>query len=147
MGTRIRVATIVEASPEATWAVIENIETHVAWMADAASIIFKTSQRSGEGTVFDCVTRVGPIRLVDRMSITRWVPGAAMGVDHRGAVRGSGVFTLRAIGTRRTLFSWEEALKFPWWLGGSVGEIIARPLLTRIWRGNMVRLKRIVELH
>jgi hypothetical protein len=145
MGTRIRVATTIRASPDTTWSAIEKLETHVNWMADAESIAFTTAQHSGVGTMFDCVTRIGPIRLVDAMSITRWVQGEAMGVEHRGVVRGSGVFTLRAIGDRRTLFSWEEALTFPWWLGGSIGESVARPLLTRIWRGNLVRLKRMVE--
>jgi hypothetical protein len=145
MGIMIRVVTTIRASPEATWSAIEKIETHVDWMADAESITFTTAQHSGVGTMFDCVTRIGPIRLVDVMSITRWVPCEAMGVDHRGVVRGSGVFALRAIGAERTLFSWEEALTFPWWLGGSIGEIVSRPLLMRIWRGNLVRLKRVVE--
>jgi hypothetical protein len=145
MGTMIRVVTTIRASPETTWSAIEKIETHVNWMADAESITFTTAQHAGVGTMFDCVTRIGPIRLVDVMLITRWVPGEAMGVDHRGVVRGSGVFTLRAIGERRTLFSWEEALTFPWWLGGFLGEVVSRPLLTRIWRGNLVRLRRLVE--
>jgi hypothetical protein len=54
-------------------------------------------------------------------------------------IRGSGVFTLLSIGDQRTGFSWEEELTFPWWLGGPVGEWVARPLLTRLWRGNLRR--------
>ena len=145
MSIRIRVATTIEASPATTWSAIEQIDSHVAWMADAESITFTTSQRSGVGTAFDCRTRIGPIRLIDAMSITQWVPMEAMGVDHRGVVRGSGVFTLRPMSDERTRFSWEERLTFPWWLGGPVGEWIAKPLLTRIWRGNLTRLKHIVE--
>jgi hypothetical protein len=81
------------------------------------------------------------------MSITQWVPLQAMGVEHRGVVRGSGVFTLRNVSDGRTLFSWEERLTFPWWLGGTLGEHVARPLLSRIWRGNLARLKHVVERH
>jgi hypothetical protein len=145
MSTRIRVVTNIEASPETTWSAIEDITTHVAWMADAESITFTTAQHSGVGTAFDCRTKVGPIRLVDAMSITQWVPGSAMGVEHRGVVRGSGVFTLRRVGGQRTRFSWEERLTFPWWLGGPLGEVFGRPILTRLWRGNLLRLKRMVE--
>lgn len=145
MSTTIRVATTIDASRAITWAAIEDISSHVDWMVDAESITFVTPQHSGVGTAFDCRTRVGPIRLVDAMSITSWVPQEAMGVEHRGVVRGSGVFRLRVMGDGRTRFSWEESLNFPWWLGGVLGEIVGRPVLTRIWRGNLSRLKRIVE--
>jgi hypothetical protein len=145
MSIRIRVATGIDASPAMTWSSIERIESHVTWMADAESIAFTTARRSGVGTTFDCRTRIGPIRLVDAMSITQWVPGQAMGVEHRGMVRGSGVFTLRGVRDARTIFCWDERLTFPWWLGGLIGERIARPVLTRIWRGNLARLKRLVE--
>lgn len=137
--------TNIEATPETMWSAIEDITSHVVWMADAESITFTTAQHSGVGTAFDCRTKVGPIRLVDAMSITQWVPGSAMGVEHRGVVRGSGVFTLRGVGDRGTRFSWEERLTFPWWLGGPLGEVIGRPVLTRIWRGNLAQLKRMVE--
>jgi hypothetical protein len=141
----MRIGATFAATPEATWAVIEHLESHVDWMADAVAITFATDQHAGVGTRFDCYTRIGPIRLIDAMSITRWVPGEAMGVDHVGVVRGTGVFTLSWLGDQLTRFSWEEQLTFPWWLGGTAGEWVARPLLTRIWRGNLARLKRVVE--
>jgi uncharacterized protein YndB with AHSA1/START domain len=52
MGTRIRVATTIRASPDTTWSAIEKLETHVNWMADAESIAFLTAQHSGVGTMF-----------------------------------------------------------------------------------------------
>jgi uncharacterized protein YndB with AHSA1/START domain len=145
MSITIRVRVIIDASRAMTWSMLEDIDSHVAWMADAQSITFTTSQRDGVGTTFDCHTKVGPIRVVDAMTITEWVPGEAMGVDHHGVVRGSGIFRLHGAKHQRTLFSWEERLAFPWWLGGYAGERIAQPLLVHIWRGNLARLKRIVE--
>ena len=136
---------VIDASVEETWAGLEDIGSHVRWMKDAESIRFATEQRSGVGTVFECVTRVGPIRLTDEMSVTEWEAGRVMGVDHRGAVRGSGRFSLQADGDGGTRFSWDELLTFPWWLGGPVGERLARPVLSRLWRGNVQRLKRVVE--
>jgi hypothetical protein len=141
----MRIGATFEATPETTWAAIEHLETHVAWMADAVAITFATNQHAGVGTRFDCRTRIGPIHLTDVMSITRWNPGQAMGVDHVGVVRGTGVFTLTRLAGQGTRFMWEEQLTFPWWLGGTVGEWAARPLLTHIWRGNLARLKRVVE--
>jgi hypothetical protein len=141
----MRIGATFDATPATTWSVIEHIETHVAWMSDAVAITFDTEQHAGVGTRFDCHTKIGPIRLIDAMSITKWVPGEAMGVDHRGVVRGTGVFSLGWSDDQRTRFSWEEQLTFPWWLGGAIGEWIARPLLTHIWRGNLARLKLIVE--
>ena len=44
-----------------------------------------------------------------------------MGVHHRGVVKGSGRFTLRALAGDETHFSWDEQLTFPWWLGGPLG--------------------------
>lgn len=145
MSTKVSVGTTINASPETTWSVIERIDAHVNWMADAESITFATTQHAGVGATFNCRTKIGPIRFVDIMSITEWIPGEAMGVEHRGVVRGSGVFTLRECGGQRTRFSWEEELTFPWWLGGRVGERVAVPLLAHIWRGNLARLKHIVE--
>jgi len=141
----MRIGATFAATPETTWAAIEHLETHVVWMADAVAITFATDQHAGVGTRFECRTRIGPIRLTDAMSITHWVPGHALGVDHVGVVRGTGIFTLSWLGDQQTRFSWEEQLTFPWWLGGPVGEWVARPLLTRIWRGNLARLKRVVE--
>ena len=116
-------------------------------MADAEVIRFRTAQTRGAGTTFDCVTRVGPIRLTDRMEVTEWEPGKAMGVSHSGIVTGSGRFTLEALDDgRRTRFTWDEELHFPWWLGGPLGERVGgQQVMRRIWAGNLSRLRSLVE--
>jgi hypothetical protein len=108
-------------------------------MHDAVAIRFVSSQTRGVGTAFLCDTKVGPIRLTDKMEITQWVPGKAMGVKHIGIVTGSGVFTLEPIdnGTR-TLFKWEEELIFPWFLAGPLGAFIGGKIVLRqIWKRNL----------
>lgn len=90
----IRVAIDINASTQRVWEVVEPIERHVDWMADAVAIRFKTDQTRGTGTQFYCDTKVGPINLVDEMTITSWVPEKAMGVTHTGVVTGTGEFTL-----------------------------------------------------
>ena len=73
------------------------------------------------GTAFDCLTKIGPLRLNDAMVITEWAEQEAIGVRHTGLVTGEGRFTLTPAGTDRTEFCWTEELQFPWWMGGPAG--------------------------
>ena len=141
---RLKVGITIAASPDAVWATIESIERHVDWMADAVSITFTSAQHRGVGTTFDCLTKVGPFKTVDRMAVTEWKPGEAMGIEHGGWVTGSGRFELRAKHGNRTRFTWTEELHFPWWMGGAVGAFAAKPVLRRIWRRNLAGLAALV---
>lgn len=144
--SRIYVSTVIDAPPDEVWRVVEPIERHVDWMADAEAIRFEGDQTRGVGTRFVCDTRVGPLRLTDRMEITEWEPGRAMGVRHTGLVTGSGRFTLDRAVDGGTLFAWEEELRFPWWMGGRLGELVGgRLVLRQIWKRNLRALQRIVD--
>ena len=144
---RLRVETTIAASPEAVWAHLEDLASHVEWMADAVAIDFLTPQRHGAGVRFACRTRVGPLSTTDLMEITEWSPPSRMGVRHTGAVSGEGRFELTAEGPAggSTRMVWLEVLRLPWWLGGPLGALPARPVLRRVWRGNLARLKSRVE--
>ena len=135
------------ASPARVWEIVEPVERHVDWMADAVAIRFTNSQTRGVGTTFDCDTKVGPIKLTDRMEITEWVPEKSMGVKHVGIVTGTGVFTIEPLGNGQySKFTWSEELTFPWWLGGLVGEVIGGNIVMKaIWRRNLKKLKALVE--
>lgn len=144
--SRITVAIDLEAPVDRVWSVVEPIERHVDWMADAVAIRFKGDRTRGVGTEFFCDTKVGPIKLVDEMTITAWEPGRTMGVRHTGVVTGTGEFTLEAIDASRTRFTWSEELVFPWWLGGPLGALVGGQVVMKaIWRRNLRALKRIVE--
>jgi hypothetical protein len=132
----IQVSRVVPHAPVVVWEELRHIDRHVNWMSDAVRIDFVTDQHEGVGTAFNCVTKVGPIVLLDKMHITSWVENAAMGVEHRGLVRGSGSFTLSSRGTG-TLIAWREELYFPWWMGGSAGAFVASPILAALWRKNL----------
>ena len=143
---RIQVSVTIHAPVARVWEVVEPVERHVDWMADAVAIRFTTEQTRGVGTAFLCDTKVGPITLVDEMTITEWVPGEAMGVRHTGVVTGTGRFTLVETENGQTLFTWTEDLSFLWWLGGKLGEIVGGTVVMRfIWRRNLVALKKLVE--
>ena len=144
--SRISVAVTINAPVQRVWAIVEPVERHVDWMADAVAIRFKTSQTRGTGTEFFCDTKVGPIKLVDEMTITSWEPNACMGVKHTGMVTGTGEFTLKPAGANGTLFTWTEELRFPWWLGGPIGAFVGgKIVMAAIWRRNLKALKNLVE--
>ena len=142
----IRVAIDINASTQRVWEIVEPIERHVDWMADAVAIRFKTDQTRGTGTEFYCDTKVGPIKLVDETKITSWVPQQAMGVTHTGVVTGTGEFTLEALTPSSTRFVWTEVLVFPWWLGGKLGALVGGQIVMKaIWRKNLRILKKLAE--
>lgn len=134
---RIRVETEIDATPAEVWADVEDIASHVEWMHDAEAITFTSTSTSGVGTTFDCATRIGPIRLTDKMEITAWEPGAVMGVRHVGLVEGTGRFTLSPLAGDRTSFVWEEELHFPWWMGGPIGGVVGGQILKLVWKRNL----------
>lgn len=144
---RIQVAVDIDATPAQVWDVVEPIERHVDWMADATEIRFTSDTTRGTGTAFECDTKVGPVTLTDVMTITDWEPQRRMGVRHTGVVTGTGVFELEPIDLeRRTRFSWTEDLRFPWFLGGRLGEIVGgQAVMKQIWRRNLRELKTLVE--
>lgn len=139
--TLIRVETELAAGVDHVWEDVCDISSHVEWMHDAESIVFTSEQREGFGTTFDCLTKIGPIRLTDRMEITEWTEKEAIGVRHVGLVTGEGRFTLTATGDNRTRFVWTETLHFPWWLGGRIGSLFGKPILRRVWRRNLQLLQ------
>ena len=132
--------TTIDAPPRAVWHRLADIADHVTWMADAAAIRFTGDRRTGVGTTFECETRVGPLRTLDLMEVTEWRERRAMGVRHSGLLTGTGRFLLRRRRRGRMRLVWDEELRFPWWLGGPFGGLVARPVLRAVWRGNLRRL-------
>jgi hypothetical protein len=144
--TAITVSTVIARSPQIVWAEVRDITRHVQWMADAESITITSAMTQGVGTTFDCLTKVGPLSLVDKMEIVTWDEGWAMGVRHVGLVTGTGEFRLAHNGDGTTLFTWSERLMFPWWMGGPIGGLVGGKIVLHfIWRRNLRRLRALIE--
>ena len=139
----IRVSTVVPAAPAVVWEDLRHIDRHIEWMSDAESIRFLTDATEGVGVRFECVTRLGPVRLIDRMEVTDWSDSRVMGIRHRGVVSGVGEFRLASRpapgGEVHTQFEWIEMLQFPWWMGGALGAVVARRVLGAVWARNLRR--------
>jgi hypothetical protein len=91
------------------------------------------------------VTKVGPLRTTDKMTVTDWAARQRMAVRHTGIISGTGIFELHEAGASDTKVTWTEDLRFPWYLGGVVAAFVARPVLKRIWMGNLRRFRSIAE--
>ena len=137
---RVRVAIDIEAPLERVWSDVADMASHADWMADAESISFVGDRRSGIGTVMIVPTRVGPLSTEDWIIVTEWEEMRRIGVIHAGIVTGVGAFTLSDMGDGRTRFEWDEDLTLPMTLGGRLGEIVAKPIVARIWESNLRRL-------
>jgi Polyketide cyclase / dehydrase and lipid transport len=143
--TRIRVRATIDAPRGAVWTRLADIADHVEWMADARAIRFTGERRFGVGTTFECETGIGPLRTTDVMEVTEWHEGRSLGVRHTGVVSGAGRFVLANDRPASTTVTWDERLRFPWWLGGPVTGLVAAPMLRLVWRGNLRRLASLVE--
>lgn len=122
------------------WAQLADIPNHTEWMRDAREIEVTSERREGAGTTARVRTRIGPLSTTDEMRFTVWEPPELMGVEHVGAVTGTGLFRIKPAGDAACTFTWEEELRFPWWLGGRLGELCARPVVRAIWKRNLARL-------
>jgi hypothetical protein len=141
MSKTIKVSTIINAPLKTVWNEVSRLENHTNWMNDAEKIDFLSKNNSGMGTEMKVLTKIGPIKLYDYMTVTNWVVEKSIAVDHIGIVTGKGEFKLEEIDENNTKFNWEETLKFPIYLGGVIGEFFGAPILKLIWRKNLKNLK------
>ena len=141
MSKTIKVSTVNNAPLKTVWNEVSRLENHTNWMNDAEKIDFLSENNSGMGTEMKVLTKIGPIKLYDYMTVTNWVVEKSIAVDHIGIVTGKGEFKLEEIDENNTKFNWEETLKFPIYLGGVIGEFFGAPILKLIWRKNLKNLK------
>ncbi len=145
MSKRIQISIIINKPLKDVWNEVKVMERHVNWMQDAENIEFLSENTSGLNTKMKVLTKVGPISLNDIITVNQWSEFDTIGVVHEGIVTGEGAFYLTSINENSTKFEWIETLKFPIYLGGSIGEFFGSFILKRIWKKNLYNLKRIVE--
>jgi hypothetical protein len=142
---QVSLSVTIDAPLGKVWEQVSDLASHTRWMHDAVAIRFTSTATSGAGTRMDCETRIGPLRLHDRLVVTEWAESQAIAIRHEGSVSGTGRFALHPDGPDRTIFTWAEDLHFPWWMGGAAGSAAARPVLTWTWRRNLRTLRGLIE--
>ena len=104
MSKTISVEITINASLDEVWNEVSKIENHSNWMKDAEKIYFQTDKKSGVGTKIKVLTKIGPIKLNDYMTFTKWENKKAIGVDHVGIVTGVGEMQFHEISEKKTKF-------------------------------------------
>jgi|TARA_B100001059_G_C17301860_1_gene317780 hypothetical protein len=145
MSKRIEISTVINKPLNVVWDEVKIMENHVNWMEDAVKIDILSENNSGLNTKMNVLTKVGPITLNDIITVTEWKEKESIGVIHEGIVTGEGVFYLTSLDESKTKFQWVEILKFPFYLGGPLGEIFGGLILKLIWKKNLKNLKEIIE--
>ena len=68
----------------------------------------------GVGTSINAFTGVGPLGVLDSMTVTSWQPPHTCDVLHTGKIiKGTGRFHLREITSETTIFDWSEEVIAP----------------------------------
>jgi uncharacterized membrane protein len=145
MSKRIEISIVINKPLNVVWDEVKIMENHVNWMEDAVKIDILSENNSGLNTKMNVLTKVGPISLNDIITVTEWKEKESIGVIHEGIVTGKGVFYLTKVDENTTKFKWVETLKFPFYLGGPVGEVFGGLILKLIWKKNLKNLKEIIE--
>lgn len=138
---------MINAPVERVWDVLIDWEAQPRWMVDARSVTVLTSHREGLDVVVRCRTGIaGGLVVTDDMVTTEWLERSTIGIRHLGPlIRGTGAFELEPTpeGTR---FVWWEELDPPL---GRIGELVASaavvPLVNRVFRSSLARLKALCE--
>ena len=114
-------------------------------MKDSVKIDFESEIKSGVGTKIKVLTKIGPLKLYDYITFTKWEEKIIIGVDDIGIVTGKGEMEFNKVDNNTTKFKWTETLKFPFYLFGPIGEIVGKHILEYIWKENLNNLKNEIE--
>lgn len=135
---------LIEASPERVWAVLADWEAQAGWMPDVAWMRLIGDERE-LGARLEVRTRVfGIPATTDVVVVTGWQPPVRMVIEHRGAVRGRGVWALQPR-DGGTVFDWSEEMTMPPPLLGELAMRIYAPVQARMLRRSLANVKRLAE--
>lgn len=120
----------VDASPEAVWAALTDWSRQGEWML--ATRVWPTdNDGQGVGGGLAARTGIGPLAVLDTMTITAWEPPRRCLVRHTGRViKGTGAFEVDELPGGRSHFTWVEWLDLPLGRLGQLGFLALRPVLT-----------------
>jgi len=135
---------VVRAPIERVWAAISDIPSQPLWMREMKAVRLTTPGPVGVGTRGEARVRILGIGVTDPVEIVAWDPPTRFALRHEGLFTGSGVITLRSsTAGDATTVEWEERLAPP--VFPELGALLGRPVLSRIFRDDLDRFRRLVE--
>ncbi|MBF6606223.1 MAG: SRPBCC family protein [Chloroflexi bacterium] len=139
----IRGSVRVGAPIERTWAELADVPGQVRWMAELKAVRIETPGPIRVGTRAVGLVRIFGVPVWDPVEIVGWDPPRRFAIRHTGLFAGGGIITLEAIDASTTLVRWDETLRPP--VFPHLGELIARPILSRIFQADLETFARLVE--
>jgi len=120
----------IDAPPAAVRAALTDWSRQGEWML--ATTVRPTYQNGqGVGGRLAARTGLGPLAVLDTMTISTWEPPYRCVVRHTGrVVRGAGAFEVGDLPGGRSRFTWVEWLDLPLGRVGSAGFLLVRPAVT-----------------
>jgi polyketide cyclase/dehydrase/lipid transport protein len=134
----------IRRPPEAVWPFLVAWEELPRWMEEMREVRLIGAIREGVGVEAEAIVRIGGITTRDRIRVTRWEPPVVLELVHLGWVSGTGYMELSPTEEGSRLF-WREALDPPWGPLGRLGMRCYRPLMRRVFRRDLERLRDLVE--
>ncbi|HYM84220.1 MAG TPA: SRPBCC family protein [Candidatus Dormibacteraeota bacterium] len=140
----IRTFTVIDAPPERVWRELADIEGQPRWMREMKRVRVLTPGPVGAGTRGEAEVRILGIGVTDPVTVTDFVPPTRFAIRHEGTFRGHGDIELEpgADGTS-TIVRWEETLVPP--VLPELGALVQRPILWRIFQGDLGRFRELIE--
>jgi hypothetical protein len=140
----VRARVEIGAPIDAVWAVVADVAGQIRWMPEMKRVAMLTPGPIREGSVGEATVRIFGIAVTDRVTITRFQPPTAFGIEHHGMFGGAGLIELRAGpngGT--TVVEWVENLVPP--CLPAVGWLLGRPVIGYLYRRDLGLLRDVVE--
>ena len=130
-------------TPERAWRLLTDWERQPAWMRDAESVRVLTDRRAGVGVHVAVRTRVLGVPLfTECLEVVAWEPPRRLVIAHRSFIHGVGVWRLDPV-PGGSLFRWVEEITLPIPMLGTLALWIYRPVMRRLMRGSMRRLRKL----
>jgi hypothetical protein len=139
----IRMSAELDAPIETVWDVVADVGRQPEWMAEMSDLRMLTEPPLGVGSRGEATVTIAGISTTDPVTVSVFEPPRRYGIVHEGRIAGDGLIALaaRAVGGP-TIVEWEERLfppVFPY-----VGAAVMRPVLRRIFQGDLERLAMMV---
>ncbi len=145
MTVRIVSGVEIAVTKEVLWRYLIDFEDQPRWMKDAIEIRVKQRSEEVVGTVFETLTKVGPLKTIDVMEVVGVIENKMIEIEHQGLIGGRGFFEVHDFTSGNCLFYWIEELTFPWHLGGPVTEQLAGVVLRQIFQRDLNNLRDLVH--
>lgn len=134
----------IRRPPKTVWPFLVDWERLPRWMKDMREVRVTSARREGVGVEAVATVRIAGISTRDHIRVARWEPPNVLEIAHLGWVKGTGRMELSPAGTGSDL-RWRETLIPPWGVLGRLGMRAVLPLMRRVFRRDLDRLKRLVE--